>query len=77
VQADLRLCRNFKSDQPPLQEIKMNQQEKIRNALKLAEKLDQLETRLWNRYYNQFLEVLSEEDIEDRPLDTQTVIWPF
>ncbi len=55
----------------------MNQQEKIRNALKLAEKLDQLETRLWDRYYNQFLQVLAEEDIEDRPLDTQTVIWPF
>jgi hypothetical protein len=55
----------------------MNQHEKIKNALKLAEKLDQLETRLWDRYYNQFLEVLSEEDIEDRKLDTQTVIWPF
>ena len=36
----------------------MNQHEKIKNALKLAEKLDQLETRLWDRYYNQFLEVV-------------------
>ena len=55
----------------------MNQNEIIKNALKLAEKLDQLQTRLWDRYYNQFLEVLSEEDIEDRPLNTQTAIWPF
>ncbi len=55
----------------------MNQHEKIKNALKLTEKLDQLETRLWNRYYNQFLQVLAEEDIEDRPLDTQKVDWPF
>ena len=55
----------------------MNQQEKIRNALKLADKLDQLETRLWDRYYNQFLDLLAEEDIENPPIDTQKVDWPF
>ena len=55
----------------------MNQHEKIKNALKLTEKLDQLETRLWNRYYNQFLDLLAEEDIFDPPVDTQGVDWPF
>jgi len=55
----------------------MNQQEKIRNALKLADKLDQLETRLWNRYYNQFLDLLAEEDIDNPSIDTQKVDWPF
>jgi hypothetical protein len=55
----------------------MDQNENIKNALKLTEKLDQLETRLWNRYYNQFLQLLAEEDREGRPSDTQTVIWPF
>ncbi len=55
----------------------MNQHEKIKNALKLTEKLDQLETRLWNRYYNQFLDLLVEEDIDNPPLDTQKVDWPF
>ena len=55
----------------------MNQNENIKNALKLTEKLDQLETRLWNRHYNQFLQLLAEKDIEGRPSDTQTVIWPF
>ena len=49
----------------------------IKNALKLSVMLDQLETHLQDRYYKQFLEVLSEEEIEDRPLDTQTIIWPF
>jgi hypothetical protein len=70
-------CRDYKSDQPPQQEIKMNQHEKIKNALKLAEKLDQLQTRLWDRYYDQFLELLAEEDIENPSLDTQKVDWPF
>jgi hypothetical protein len=55
----------------------MNQPEKIKNALKLTEKLDQLETRLWERYYNQFLDLLAEEDIFDPPVDTQKVDWPF
>jgi len=55
----------------------MNQQEKVRNALKLTDKLDQLESILWDRRYNQFMQLLAEEDIEDRPLDTHTVIWPF
>ena len=55
----------------------MNQQEKIRNALKLADKLDQLETRLWDRYYNQFLDLLAEEDIFNPSIDTQKTDWPF
>ena len=55
----------------------MNQYEKIKNALKLCEKLDQLETRLWDRYYNQFLQLLEQEDIFNPPLDTQKVDWPF
>ena len=55
----------------------MNQHEKIKNALKLTEKLDQLETRLWDRYYNQFLELLAEKDLFNPPLDTQKVDWPF
>ena len=55
----------------------MNQHEKIKNALKLTEKLDQLETRLWERYYNQFLHLLADEDIFDPPLDNQKVDWPF
>jgi len=55
----------------------MNQHEKIKNALKLTEKLDQLESRLWERYYKQFLELLAEEDIFNPPIDTQKVDWPF
>jgi hypothetical protein len=55
----------------------MNQHEKIQSALKLAEKLDQLQTRLWDRYYDQFLELLAQEDIENPSLDTQKVDWPF
>ncbi len=55
----------------------MNQHEKIKNALKLTEKLDQLETRLWNRYYNQFLELLAEEDKFNPPIETQKTDWPF
>ena len=55
----------------------MDQNENIKNALKLTEKLDQLQNRLWNRYYNQFLQLLAEEKVERRPSDTHTVIWPF
>jgi len=55
----------------------MNQQEKIRNALKLTDKLDQLQTRLWDRYYNQFLDLLAEENIENPSIDNQKVDWPF
>jgi len=53
----------------------MNQQEKARYALKLVEKLDQLESFLWDRYHNEFMQLLAEEDIEDQPLDTQIDIW--
>ena len=55
----------------------MNQHEKIKNALILTEKLDQLETRLWERYYNQFLDLLAQEDIFYLSIDTQKVDWPF
>ena len=55
----------------------MNQYEKIKNALILTEKLDQLETRLWERYYNQFLDLLAQEDIFYLSIDTQKVDWPF
>ena len=55
----------------------MNQHEIIKNALKLSDKLDQLQTRLWERYYNQFLDLLAEEDISNPPLDNQKVDWPF
>ena len=55
----------------------MDQNENIKNALKLTEKLDQLETRLWNRYYNQFLDVLAKDDMQYQPGDTQKVDWPF
>lgn len=51
----------------------MNQHEKIKNALILTEKLDQLETRLWERYYNQFLDLLAKEDILYPSIDTQKV----
>jgi hypothetical protein len=55
----------------------MNQHEKIKNALMLTEKLDQLETRLWERYYNQFLDLLAQEDIFYPSIDTQKVDWPI
>jgi hypothetical protein len=57
--------------------MKMNQHEIIKNALKLTDKLDQLETRLWERYYNQFLDLLAEEDKFNPPLDNQKVDGPF
>ena len=41
----------------------MNQKMKIRNALKLIDKMEQLEDLLWQRYYNEFLELLATEDL--------------
>ena len=41
----------------------MIQKMKIRNALKLIDKMEQLEDLLWQRYYNEFLELLATEDL--------------
>jgi hypothetical protein len=44
----------------------MNQNEKIQNAWKLYDKIDELQSFLWQRYYKEFLELLAEEDLENQ-----------
>jgi hypothetical protein len=41
----------------------VNQKKKIQNALKLCDKMAQLESLLWQRYYKQFLDLLADEDL--------------
>jgi hypothetical protein len=53
-------------NQQPLQEIKMNQQQKIKNAWKLCDKIDELQNLLWQRYYYEFLDLLAEEDFKNQ-----------
>ena len=43
----------------------MNLNEKIRNAWKLYDKIDELQSLLWKRYYKEFLELLAEEDLKN------------
>ena len=62
---------------PYLQEIKMHQNEKIQHAMKLCDKLDQLESILWNRYWHEFLTLLEQEDMQIPSVDNHNVDWPF
>jgi len=62
---------------PYLQEIKMDQNEKIQYALDLCDKLDQLETILWDRYCDQFLTLIEQQDRENPPIDNPRTDWPF
>jgi hypothetical protein len=55
----------------------MHQNEKIQNALKLCDKLDQLESILWDRYWHEFLTLMEQEDMENPSIDNQNVDWPF
>jgi hypothetical protein len=48
-----------------LKEDKMNQNEKIQNAWKLCDKIDDLQNFLWDRYYREFLDLLAEEDLKN------------
>ena len=62
---------------PCLQEIKMDQNEKIQYALDLCDKLDQLESILWDRYCDQFLTLIEQQDTENPPIDNLRTDWPF
>ena len=62
---------------PYLQEIKMDQNEKIQYALDLCDKLDQLESILWDRYCDQFLTLIEQQDMENPSIDDQRADWPF
>ena len=42
----------------------MNQHEKIKIAWKLCNKIDELQNYLWQRYYKEFLDLLTEEDLK-------------
>jgi len=44
----------------------MNQHEKIKNAWKLCDKIDELQNFLWQRYYKEFLDLLAEEDLKNQ-----------
>jgi hypothetical protein len=55
----------------------MHQNEKIQNALKLCDKLSQLETMLWNRFAHEFLTLLQQQDRENPSIDDQKADWPF
>ena len=51
----------------------MQQNEKIQNALKLCEKLDQLESILWDRYWHEFLTLLEQENVGNPSIDDHHV----
>jgi hypothetical protein len=44
----------------------MNIKETIRNALKLFDKIDKLQSFLWQRYHREFLDLMEEEDFLNR-----------
>ena len=44
----------------------MNQHEKIKNAWKLCDKIDELQNLLWQRYYYEFLDLLEKEDFKNQ-----------
>jgi len=55
----------------------MDQNEKIQHALDLCDKLDKLETILWDRYCDQFLTLIDQPDMENSSLDDPRNDWPF
>jgi hypothetical protein len=55
----------------------MHQIEKIQNALKLCEKLNLLESMLWDRFDTEFLKLLQQEDRQNPSIDDQKADWPF
>ena len=55
----------------------MNQNEKIQNALDLCDKLDQLQSILWDRYCDQFLTLLEQQDMENPSIDDLRADCPF
>ena len=44
----------------------MNVNETIRNALKLYDKIDELQSFLWQRYHREFLDLMEEEDLKNQ-----------
>lgn len=44
----------------------MNVNETIRNALKLYDKIDELQSFLWQRYHRKFLDLMEEEDLKNQ-----------
>lgn len=44
----------------------MNLNETIRSAWKLCDKIDELQSFLWQRYYRQFLDLMEEEDCKNQ-----------
>lgn len=44
----------------------MNLNETIRNAWKLCDKIDELQSFLWQRYHREFLDLMEEEDLKNQ-----------
>ncbi len=55
----------------------MNQKDKIQNALNLCNKIAQLESMLWERYYKEFLDLLANEDVKNPPEHIKDLQMPF
>jgi len=54
----------------------MNINETIRNALKLYDKIDELQSFLWQRYHREFLDLMEEEDFlnQENIEDSQSLL---
>ena len=55
----------------------MNQHEKIQAALNLCNKIAQLESFLWERYYKEFLDLLAKEDLKNPSEHIKELQMPF
>jgi hypothetical protein len=44
----------------------MNTNEAIRNALKLCDVIEELQSFLWHRYHREFLDLMEEQDFFNR-----------
>ena len=44
----------------------MNRNEKIQNAWKLCDTIDELQSLLWQRYFKEFSDLLAEEDLKNQ-----------
>jgi hypothetical protein len=57
---------DYTSTQQPSKEINMNLNETVRNAWKLYDKIDELQSFLWQRYHREFLDLMEEEEFKNQ-----------
>jgi hypothetical protein len=56
----------------------MNKKKEVQNAFKMWEHLAELESILWNRYYDDFLDLcVEQENANSSKKDTPDVDYPF